>query len=172
MKKHNLKRLSLESLVRLWFRLLWQKYDLGGINAGRSLRCEMLDCFLDFTPIPRLSFPLEEYSEGLEDEILRRPVCRTRRRFVKIEEIKLCTKREIAFLGLGALLALEYNVHKDTAWRDGYELERRKIRDVLRRFPVMYISRKCDIREACVAIRVRRSDLEWIESKRLLCKIK
>lgn len=165
MKKHNLKRFSLKVLIRLWFRRLWQKYDSGGHSGGRSLRCHMLDCFLDFTSFPKLTYPLDEYSEGLEIEILSRPICLTRRMFLKIEDIEHCTKQGFALLGLGTLLALEYSVHKDTAWKEGYELERKKIRDILRRFPVIFPHRSCDIQEFCWALIKRRGDLEYLKNK-------
>lgn len=159
--KKELKKMGIKILTRLWFRLLWQKFDLGGISVGRSIRCEMLDCFLDFTPIPELERPLDEYTDGLQDEIFNRPVCKKRRRFITLEEIKVCTQDELPLIGLGALLALEWSVHKDVAWNEGYEIERKKIREVLRRFPCICISRKSNIKEVCEAVRTRRSDFEY-----------
>ena len=161
MKRHNeLKALSIDILIRLWFRLLWQKYDLGGISVGRSMRCDLLDCFLDFMPTPELPGSLDEYSDGLEEEILRRPTCKYRRRPMALEQIASCTKQEVALMGLGALLALEWSVDSDIAWRSGYELERKRIKQVLRRFAYIPISRRLDLDGVCKAILARKSDIE------------
>jgi hypothetical protein len=162
MNRHDLlKTLSIEELIRLWFRLLWQKFDLGGISVGRSMRCNMLDCYLDFVSFPKLAGSLDNYNEGLWEEILSRPVVRKKRRTMTLYEINICSSEDLALLGLGTLLKLEYSVSADTAWKEGYELERKKIREVLKRFPIIYPSKKLDINQACFEIIKRKSDLEY-----------
>jgi hypothetical protein len=162
MNRHEeLKVLPIETLIRLWFRLLWQKFDLGGISVGRSLRCDLLDCYLDFTPIPKLSGESDEYSDGLYEEILRRSIIRKKRQIITVEQINVCSKEELALLGLGSLLKLEYSVSADIAWNEGYELERKKIKEVLKRFPIFYPSKEQEINQTCSIILKRKRDLEY-----------
>ncbi len=160
--KNNLSDFDISVLIRLWFRLLWQKYDLGGISVGRSLRCDLLDCFLDFCPLPELQLGADEYSEGLEPEILRRPLVEPHSS-LKPEDICRYSKEQVALAGLGALLALEFSVHADVAWRGGYELERKKIKAVLGHFSYIEIPTTLDIQEVSQALITRKSDIQYEE---------
>ncbi len=143
-----LKDLSIDALVRLWFRKLWQHFDHGGISVGRSLRCDLLDCYLDHTPLPNLQGDADQYGEGLWEEILRRPIQTRGRKYVRSSDIQKCSSEVIALLGLGCLSTLEWSVSARTAWMNGYELERKRIREVLKRFPPAYVKiRKEEDRE-------------------------
>jgi hypothetical protein len=116
---------------------------------------------LDFTSIPKLPGDSDEYSDGLYEEILSRPIYRKRRQTLNVDQIKTCTKEELSLLGLGSLLKLEYSVSADIAWKEGYELERKKIREVLKRFPIIYPSKEQNINQTCSIILKRKRDLEY-----------
>ncbi len=165
MEKEKLSDFDINVLIRLWFRLLWQKYDHGGISVGRSLRCDLLDCYLDFTPLPDLQFSADEYYEGLESEILRRSHIRPHSTLVP-EEICIYTNEQVALAGLGALLALEFSVDADTAWNEGYELERKRIKDVLAHFSYIEIPTNLNIQEIARALLDRKREIEWEEGER------
>ncbi len=163
MKTEELKTFDTSVLIRLWFRLLWQKYDLGGISVGRSLRCDLLDCFLDFSPLPQFQCGADEYSEGLEQEILIRPLVKPHSTLV-LEDIGHYSKEQVALAGLGALLALEFSVHADTAWTEGYELERKKIKTILDRFPYIEIPITLDIQVVVQMLLTRKGNIQYEEN--------
>lgn len=160
--KNNLIDFDINVLIRLWFRLLWQKYDLGGISVGRSLRCDLLDCFLDFSVLPELQLGADEYSEGLESEILGRPLVEPSSS-LKPEDVCRYSKEQVALAGLGALLALEFSVHADIAWKNGYELERKKIKAVLEHFSYIEIPTTLDIQKVSQTLLARKSDIQYEE---------
>lgn len=160
MNRPTLQELATDVLVRLWFRMLWQRYDLGGISVGRSKRCDLLDCYLDFVPLPNLPDGCDTYYEGLEEELFKRPVAPPPD-IVSQDRIATLAKEQVALLGLGALLALEESVDSDTAWKNGYELERKRIRRVLERFQHLTVSPTDAIDDVCRALLERKSDLQY-----------
>lgn len=163
MNTQTIKDFETSVLIRLWFRMLWQKYDHGGISAWRSLRCDLLDCYLEFVPIPQLERGADGYYEGLEEEIKRRP--KVVPETIILEHISTYGKDEIARAGLGALLRLEESVDADTAWENGYELERKRIRAVLECFVYIAVPDTLDIQEVAQRLLQRKSDIEFEESE-------
>lgn len=160
MNKPTVQELSTEVLVRLWFRLLWQRYDHGGISVGRSRRCDLLDCYLDFTPLPELPGSCDDYYEGLEEELLARPLAPPPA-IVRQSAFGTLSEADVARLGLGALLALEESVDAETAWRNGYELERKRIRAILERFPHLTIDPTERIQDVIQSLLARKADLQF-----------
>lgn len=151
----------------MWFRLLWQRYDGGGISVGRSARCDCLNLYLDFTPLPKYRRSIDTYIEGLEEELKRRPVLAgPRTQLYNVQEITSYTPKQLALAGLGALLSLEWSVHADVAWENGYERERGEILDVLSRFMYIEISPNLDIHLVIKMLLERRREIEYQQNKR------
>lgn len=151
--------------------MLWQKYDHGGISVGRSLRCDLLDCYLDFTPLPRLRHGADGYYDGLEKEILSRPPVKPLI-MLSIEEIQTYNKKELALAGLGALLALEFSFDADIAWKNGFELERKRIKDVLDRFSFIQIHESLNIEKVAKALLNRKSNIQYEKSLKVIQRIR
>ncbi len=61
------KSLSNKDLARLLLRLLWQRYDVGGISTGRAPESRLLESAMDILPLPDVAsvdgFLLEDMME-------------------------------------------------------------------------------------------------------------
>jgi hypothetical protein len=51
-KAQSVKNLSSKDLARLLLRLLWQRYDVGGISMGRAPESRLLESAMELLPLP------------------------------------------------------------------------------------------------------------------------
>lgn len=129
-------QLSDEMLARFFFRRLWQAYGAGGVNAGRSLKSDLVEVYMslhDYDDIPDIPVGLRECAEEADKR-----VCFSRyqqRFFGDINSLELIPSQDIGLLCIDGLHKW-YENHQGEMERDGY---------VANLFECRFISKICKI---------------------------